>query len=122
MKLKISDIVAVKWLQTDSHSHLYLILFSCGGRKTLIHQHKRLQDCAVVAVPLNDGANIANSCDEERNCLEEEVYEVVVLPMDKIIASAKEKECRESQLQCVESVHSTRNYTEKFRSTKHTQK
>lgn len=73
-------------------------------------------------VPLNDGANIANSTDEEGNCLEEEVDEVVVLPMNKIIAAANEKECWESQLQCIESAHRTRTryYAEKLKSTKHT--
>ena len=36
---------------------------------------------------LNDGANIAKSYNGEGNCLKEEVHEVVVLSMHKIIAS-----------------------------------
>ncbi|KAK8707542.1 hypothetical protein V6N13_058598 [Hibiscus sabdariffa] len=59
-------------------------------------------------VLLNDGADIADPCDEEGNGLQEEVYEVVVLPVDEIVASAEEKECCESKLQCVQSVGRTR--------------
>ena len=36
---------------------------------------------------LNDGANIAKSYNGEGYCLKEEVHEVVVLSMHKIIAS-----------------------------------
>lgn len=37
---------------------------------------------------LNDGANISNSCDKEGDGLQEEVYEVVILPVDEIVAAA----------------------------------
>jgi hypothetical protein len=52
----------------------------------------------------DDGANIAKTCNEEGNGLKEQVYEVVVLPMDIIIASTDEEESSKSQLQCVEPV------------------
>lgn len=37
----------------------------------------------------NNGTNITKSGDGERNCLQEKVDEVVVLPIHKIIASAE---------------------------------
>lgn len=50
------------------------------------------------------GANIAKSCNEEANRLEEEVYEVVVLPVHKIIASTEEEENSKTKLQQMKSV------------------
>lgn len=52
----------------------------------------------------DDGADVAKSSDEEGNGLEEEVDKVVVLPMDKVIASTEEEENSKSQLQCMHSV------------------
>ena len=52
----------------------------------------------------DDGANVAKTCNEEANGLEEKVYEVVVLPVDIVIASTEEEESCKSQLQCVEPV------------------
>lgn len=54
---------------------------------------------------LDNGANVAKSCDQEGNRLEEEVYEVIVLPVDEIIASAEEEEHSKSQLQSMNSVN-----------------
>lgn len=53
----------------------------------------------------NNGSNIAKSANEEGNGLEEEVYEVVVLPMHKIVASTKEEEDSKTQLQEMKSVN-----------------
>lgn len=61
--------------------------------------------CNLGMLALDNGANVAKSCDQEGNCLEEEVYEVIVLPMDKIIASAEEEEHSKSQLQSMHSVN-----------------
>lgn len=44
------------------------------------------------------GTKIPKSGDEKGNGLEEEVYEVVVLPMQKIIASTEEEENSETKL------------------------
>jgi len=52
----------------------------------------------------NNSTNISNSSDEEGDCLEPKVNEIVVLSINKVIASTQEKKCCKSQLQCVESV------------------
>lgn len=59
---------------------------------------------AIIYSHLYDGANVANPSDEKGDSLEEEVDKVVVLAVNKIIASTQEKKCGKSQLQCVESV------------------
>lgn len=54
---------------------------------------------------LHYGANVAKSHNWECYGLKEEVDEVVVFPMHKIIASTEEEECSKSQLQEIKSVH-----------------
>ena len=57
------------------------------------------------ALPLtgNNGANITKSADEEGDGLQKEIDKVVVLPMNKIIASAQEEENSKSQFQEMKS-------------------
>jgi len=62
----------------------------------------------------DDGADVAESCDDEAKGLEEEVYKVVVLPVDKVIASTEEEENSKSQFQCMDSICKFRSWS--FRS------
>lgn len=57
----------------------------------------------------NYGANVSKSADQESNGLKEEVNKVVVLPMDKIIASTDEEERSKSQLQQMKSAECQTN-------------
>lgn len=75
-----------------------LYVLSCRGETwKILAQH--WWNLIITPDHLNDGANIAKSDDCEGYGLKEEVYEVVVLAVHKIIATTEEKEGCKSQLQ-----------------------
>ena len=53
----------------------------------------------------DNGADVAKSHERKGYCLEEEVNKVVVLSVEKIVARAEEEECREPQLQQMNSAN-----------------
>ena len=53
----------------------------------------------------DDGADVAKSHERKGYCLEGEVNKVVVLSIEKIVACAKEEECRKPQLQQMNSAN-----------------